>query len=113
MAEHYEHNVGDHEDPLPGPTWLVGFIGTVLVIVIVLGITGLFAGARRANEQAAIVEREPVQLETLRAQWARELAQRPQPVDVVMDGVVEERVVEIPIEDAMAAIVRQYGTDQP
>ena len=38
MSDHAEHNPGDHEDPLPGPTWIVTFLGVVLLAVIILGI---------------------------------------------------------------------------
>jgi hypothetical protein len=45
MSEHHEHNPSDHEDPLTGPTWLIGVVGVVLMIVIVLGLTALYYNA--------------------------------------------------------------------
>ena len=40
--EYLEHNPGDHEDPLAGPTWTVGIIGTVMFVVTVLGVASLY-----------------------------------------------------------------------
>ena len=45
MHEVYEHNPGDHEDPLPGPTWILGILGSGLLGVVVLGVTALFFNA--------------------------------------------------------------------
>ena len=42
MSDSYEHSPGDHEDPLAGPTWVIGVAGTAILIATVLGVTALF-----------------------------------------------------------------------
>ena len=39
MTDHYEHNIDNHGDPAASSTWLVGFIGVVLLVVTMLGVT--------------------------------------------------------------------------
>ena len=42
MSDAYEHNPGDHEDPLAGPTWTLGITGIELFAVSVLGVAAIF-----------------------------------------------------------------------
>ena len=72
MSEVFEHNPGDHEDPLTGPTWIIGFLGAVLLVVIMLGLTALYYSAAYQQEEIKIINPEPQELERLRTQqWAQ------------------------------------------
>jgi hypothetical protein len=57
MSEHHEHNPGDHEDPLAGPTWMIGFVGVVLLVVTVLGVAAVtYSVADREHEHKVVEE---------------------------------------------------------
>jgi hypothetical protein len=111
MTDVYEHNPADHEDPLPGPTWMIGFIGVVLLIVIVLGITALFHDAWQADEEVKVVDAEPVEMIALRRQQAAQLeAMRwEEREEIGLDGQpTTVRALVIPIDRAMELIVQEY-----
>lgn len=130
MSDAYEHNPGDHEDPLPGPTWLVSIIGVVLLVVIVFGLTSLYHGAERElderKETARLAESRKLggvkstSLEALRAEHDAILADPAAALSdsgrsgavreqqVLDDRVVSSRVI-IPIEAAMQMVVGENG----
>ena len=106
--KHFEHNRSDHEDPLPAPTWLVGFIAVVLLVVIFLGLTSIYYGAMEEELVVKDYEVEPAErLKLHEAQMVR-LEGPARWERTVVDGQVTERLV-IPIEDAMAKIVEEAG----
>lgn len=112
MSDVYEHNPSDHEDPLPGPTWMIGFIGAVLMVVIVLGITALYYSAKQEEVVVKVVEAEPVELVVLRRQQEEQLhvTRWEEREDVDPSGeTVEVRSLVIPIEQAMEAVVEEQG----
>lgn len=103
MSDVYEHNIGDHEDPLPGPTWIIGILGTVLLGVVVLGVTALFFNAdARMVEEKVMAAPYPELDSLLQAQEAK-LEGPPRIVEVNENDRVIETVV-IPIEQAMEKI---------
>jgi len=107
-----EHNLGDHEDPMAGPTWMVSIVGVVLLIVIFLGLTALYYNFARTAEETAIVSRQAADFEALHAAQAAKLAGEPRwesrQAEGADEGVMEEHLV-IPIDRAMQAVVREYG----
>ena len=114
MTEVFEHNVGDHEDPLPGPTWIVAFLGIVLLSVIMLGLTALYYNAQTTETTRKVVVRDPMELENLRAQQKAQLTRGPEWVEekVKVEGQDKEQVVPalvIPIDQAMDIVVREYA----
>lgn len=116
MSEVFEHNPGDHEDPLPGPTWIIAFLGAVLLVVIMLGLTALFYNAQAAEQDTKLVLRDPEELNKLRAeQMARLNIEKPQRVQELEKPVGQEKeqvveAVEIPIKQAMEMVVKEYGS---
>jgi len=108
MSEHHEHNPSDHEDPVSGPTWLIGVIGVVLMIVIVLGLTALYYNAQAQVTNERVMTGEIRELQDLRAQQRAKL-EGPRRRET-REFVGEEReVVVIPIDEAMQLAVEQYG----
>jgi hypothetical protein len=107
--EQYEHNVADHEDPLPGPTWLVGFIGVVLLNVVFLGVAALYYGAEVEGDQDKLMEIEPAELEALRAAQEARLSGPARMVKEMAAGALVDQRIVIPIDDAMARIASEGG----
>jgi hypothetical protein len=111
MSDNYEHNPGDHEDPLPGPTWIVGILGAVLLAVIVLGLTALFYNAQTKEDAKKIVSKEPDEIIRLRTEQTEVLTASPRLREVSeTDAQGQTRVVQalaIPIDQAMQIIVNE------
>jgi hypothetical protein len=121
MSEVFEHNPGDHEDPLTGPTWIVGFLGAVLLTVITLGLTALFYNAQSQEEQHKVVSRDPMELQNLQAVQHEQISGEPRWVvqDVRVEGSEQPqrvRTLVIPIEQAKQLVVNEQsrgGQRQP
>lgn len=110
MSEVFEHNPGDHEDPLTGPTWIIGFLGAVLLVVIMLGLTALFYSATHQEEQKKVVERSPQELnDLLNKQWAQLHVATPRwVIDPSLDeGQPPVKRLVIPLEQAMEIVVKE------
>ena len=109
MSEVYEHNQGDHEDPLPGPTWIVGILGAVLLSVIMLGLTALFYNAQAKENDKKIINKEPEEIIRLRESQTAILTGTPSLREVSeTDAQGQTRIVQalaIPIDQAMQIIV--------
>lgn len=111
MSEHDEHNPLDHEDPLPGPTWIIGILGSVLLVVVVLGVTALFFNADARMIDSKVMEQTYPQFETLKEGQLARLQGPPRRVEVVENDKVVESVV-IPIEQAMQMFVARAAAAQ-
>lgn len=112
MTEVYEHNPGDHEDPLTGPTWILGFLGAVLLTVIALGLTALFYNAQAQEERRKLIERDPMELQNLQAEQLAQITGSPRWVEemVQVEGQTEPtpvRSLMIPIDQAMELVVNE------
>ena len=112
MSDLYEHNPGDHEDPLTGPTWIIGFLGAVLLSVIVLGLTALLYTAQRKEDQIKVISQNPQELEQLRTSQIAQITAAPRWVEesVKVEGQNEEQTVRaltVPIDQAMELIVKE------
>jgi hypothetical protein len=108
MSEHFEHNVGDHEDPVPASTWLVGAIGAVLLIVIVFGLTALYYNAYLEEADTKLVQKPTFDLQRY--------TERQRQHFVVEEKWVEREVGEnrirakvIPLDQAMDEVIKLYG----
>ncbi len=110
MSDFYEHNPGDHEDPAPGPTWLIGFIGVVLLVVVVLGVTALFFDTETEEAAVNVLQTKALDLEELKAlQLAR--LEGPARWEVeIKEGTVASRRIVIPIDEAMQQVVVEMGS---
>jgi len=111
MSEVYEHNPGDHEDPLPGPTWIVGILGAVLLAVIMLGLTALFYNAQAKEDDKKIVFKEPDEVIKLRESQNAILNGTPSLREVSeTDAQGQTHIVQalsIPIDQAMQIVVNE------
>ncbi len=108
MSEGFEHNLGDHEDPLAGPTWLVGVFGVVTLVAIIGGLTALYYNEKNSEieEQVVIPPREEVADLTA----AQEALLAGPPRSVVREEQGEQvKAYVIPIERAMELVVKEYG----
>lgn len=108
MSDHAEHNPLDHEDPLPGPTWILGILGVVLLGVVVLGVTALFFNAdeRMVDEKTAAALYP--EFEALKREQLARIDGPYRKVEVVENEQNVEHVI-IPIDDAMRKIAQRAG----
>jgi hypothetical protein len=107
-----EHNIGDHEDPAAGQTWLVSFVGTALLIVIFLGLTALYYNYAANEEATKVIARQPMGFEQITAAQQAQLEGEPRwierPSEDPENPVMEPHLV-IPIEQAMELVVKEHG----
>lgn len=111
MSEQYEHNPGDHEDPVAGSTWLVGMVGAVLLTVIILGLTALLYQVQDEEMIEHVILAEPEELIRLRAEQQKQLNDPPrfQERPAGEDGSEMVRSLVIPIDQAMEIIAKEQG----
>ena len=108
MTDHYEHNIDDHEDPAASSTWLVGFIGVVLLVVTMLGVTALYYNVKASKEQDVVLDEPFIEVEKARARQERRLNTPARWVERDEGGEVT-RELAIPLERAMKIVVEEYG----
>ena len=107
MSEGHEHNTTLLEDPLPGPTWLVGFIGTVMALVIVLGVTALLRMTQQETFEEISVDVPPVEMMEMSAAADEHFTADPRYQEYVdTDGTLKQRLI-IPLDDAMDQVVQE------
>ena len=107
MTDIQEHNTGDHEDPLPGPTWTVGVIGVVLLAVSVLAVAALFYERASVEREIKVLSQPTIYLMAVNAE---QLAHLEGPVRIESRSEDEDSLV-IPLEDAMTLTVREFGSE--
>jgi hypothetical protein len=98
----YEHNPGDHDDPKPGLTWLLGLLGALLLVVVVLGVTALYFNVKAEVFQRQVVS--PPSREVLDLRARQEALLDGGWVEVQRQGEAV-RIYTIPIEQAMEIVV--------
>ena len=112
MTDQYEHNIGDHEDPRASSTWLIGFIGAVLVVVTMLGVTALYYNVKTSQEKE-VVEGEPyIDVKETRARQEGLITRHPRWVEVDDGAGGIRRELAIPIDRAMQLIADEYAAAQ-
>ena len=102
-----KHNhpiAGDHEDPLPGPTWTVMISGIFLLAVVLLGTTALTYDVLRVEREVKVLSQAPAEIEMLRAQQRKRL-QGPPRKEIRLENGGDVSVV-IPIDLAMQLELR-------
>jgi len=111
MSDSFEHNLDDHEDPLPGPTWIVGVLGAVLLSIVILGVTALFFNADTIEIDKKVVTREYPQFNDLKDQQLAQLQGPPRYVKVLENDSPVDTIV-IPIDRAMQAYAERAAREQ-
>src|SRR5262245_15750546 len=110
MSEVFEHNPGDHEDPMPAPTWIIGLLGAVLLVVIGMGLTALFFNAQTQTDVRQVVDPDSPRLEALRrSQIARLHADPHWQISTNITTNEQEKALIIPIDRAMTLVEKEYG----
>lgn len=104
--EYYEHNPGDHEDPVAGPTWLMGLVGTILLVVIIFGLTAMYYNAQARKTEEKLLQRDPLELRLYRQQQEAMLTGEPRWVVEQVNDMETRRYV-IPIDQAMDRVVQE------
>ena len=102
---------------LPGPTWIVAFLGVVLLSVIMLGLTALFYNAQTQEETVKVVKRDPEELVKLRALQQAQLYSTPHIAEekIKVEGQQQEQIAQaivIPIDQAMQLVVQEANTSK-
>lgn len=107
MSDAYEHNIGDHEDPLAGSTWLIMLIGSVLLVVIMLGLTALYYTSKNRAVETEIVAAPVQALLDLRAVQNARLTGAPR-WEKRDDAGNEITAFVIPIDRAIEITAREF-----
>ncbi len=108
MTDHYEHNIDDHEDPAAGSTSLVGFIGTVLLVVTMLGVTALYYNVKATQVEEQVIQPRPNGPWKARIRQERRLTASPRWEERDDGGEIVRELV-IPIDRAMAIVAAENG----
>ena len=112
MTEVFEHNPdpSDHEDPLTGPSWYVGLVGGLILVVTLLGLTALYYNEKAGEAQSPekFVAKIPAELKKLR-DGQRERLTSPAHREVRDEAGEQITALVIPIEDAMHLVVKELG----
>lgn len=106
MSEAFEHNPQDHEDPLAGPTWYIGFVGAVAFVVTTLAVWALYYNVKGEQVQESFVDPVRQEIVELKSRQQALLAGPPRWVEVDEQGVQVRKYV-IPIEQAMQLVVQE------
>ena len=108
MTDHHEHNLDDHEDPSASSTWLIGFIGVVLLIVTMLGVTALYYNVKAVQVDAEVVKVDIDDVTNARARQERRLTDSAHWEERDDGGEIVRELV-IPIERAMELVAAEYA----
>ncbi len=106
MTEVFEHNPGDHDDPVTGQTWLIGFLGTLVLVAMMLGLTAIYYNAKAREIHKVVVSPERLEVLQLRQEQQALLTGPPRWV-TRDDGAETVRALIIPIERAMELVVME------
>lgn len=106
MTEVFEHNPEDHEDPVSGQTWLIGFLGALVLVAIVLGLTAMYYNAKAREIYKVVVSPERLEVRQLLQEQEALLAGPPRWV-TRDDGAETVEALIIPIERAMELVVME------
>ncbi len=116
MSEQFEHNPGDHDDPVGDSTWAIGIGGAFVLTVLVISVAVLFYRADSELIDERVVREMPKEYLDLQKQWDEQLVNwGTAPVvddegNPVMDanGKPAKRI-HIPVRNAMELIVKESG----
>jgi len=109
MSTHSENNNKDYEDPAAGYTWMIGLIGTVLLVVTVLGTVALYYNIKAAEVEVVVNEPTRIDVENLRNMQRKVLKDRPRWVEREDEGGDVKKYLAIPIDRAVELVIEEYG----
>lgn len=95
---------GDFDDPLAGPTYIIGVVGTVLLIATVLLVQKMSTDAMKRGEEAA-AQRDYYELSIMREKQNKELMENTWTFP-------EEDRISVPIEVGIDEVLREFGSGQ-
>ena len=110
MTSVYEHNPGDHEDPVPSSTWMVGIVGVIVLLVTIFGLTALLYRASGDELQEKVISRSFEEVGDLRESQEKLLHHEAGWIkrDIPgTEGKEQEDVFVIPIESAMELVIQE------
>ena len=105
MTDVFEHNPGDHEDPLTGPSSYVGLVGVLILVAMLLGLTALYYNMVTEEEVEKVINSGREELDDLRWEQSLHLTGPARWEERLVDGEVVIALI-IPIEEAMELVVR-------
>lgn len=112
MSTHHEHNPKDHEDPSAGYTWMIGLVGTVLLVVTVLATVALYYNVKASKVKEVVVDRERIDVKKLRAKQLHVLSNAPHWFEREEESGEIKRYLAIPIDRAIELVIEQHGSAQ-
>lgn len=112
MSTHYEHNIQDHEDPAAGYTWMIGLIGTVLLVVTVLATVALYYNIKASEDKVARIEPDRKDVKLMRKKQLKVLTDRSRWVEREDESGEIIRHLVIPIDSAIQLVIEQHGGAQ-
>ena len=112
MSKHYEHNIQDHEDPSAGYTWMIGLVGTVLLVVTVLATAALYYNVQAAQNKESVIEPTRIDVKQLRAKQLQVLSNTPHWVEREDESGEIKRYLAIPIDRAIQLVIEQHSGAQ-
>lgn len=92
----------NHDDPLAGPTYLIGFVGTVLLVAIIFLIQVVVYDSRE-RIGARVESAEFLEIGEVRAKQRGEL-------ESYGWSYPEENRVRIPVQSGVEQVLRRYGS---
>lgn len=112
MSKHYEHNIKDHEDPSAGYTWMIGLVGTVLLVVTVLATVALYYNVQASQNKESVIEPTRIDVKKLRAKQLQVLSNTPHWFEGEEESGEIKRYLAIPIDRAIQLVIEQHGGAQ-
>ena len=111
MTDVAQHISDDHQDPTAGPTWFIGLMGAVLLVVTVLGTAALYYNVKAEEVQDQVVAPPHEEVAALRREQQALLEGPPGWVERDVAGETVRAYV-IPIERAMDLVIQETNDRQ-
>jgi flagellar biosynthesis/type III secretory pathway M-ring protein FliF/YscJ len=109
MSEVDRHSLTDREDPAAGPTWVIGLIGVLLLVVAILIIVAVMYRSLAMEFQRKMSAEAPQELEELRQKQTARLTGPPR-WEIRPDSPEGGRSLVIPIDQAMQAMAAETAS---
>jgi len=106
MSEVDRHSLTDREDPAAGPTWVIGLVGVLLLVVAILVVAAVMYRSLALEFEQKVSAQAPEELEALRREQTARLTDPPR-WEIRPDSGEGGRSLVIPIEQAMEAFVEE------